>query len=227
MAHVVDSGTAEALKAAETVEAVREQQRQEMNRRKGTALLGAEFCYNPAEAGRVLRVPDFERRLKKILPPSVFIKFDTHLNAKGEPMRAIYVRVNGELGTIAYEPGLIAERTVRAPIERKLTDPDYLITPGKKAFVIDSAPKAAETKPIIVRTDTGQVLDWGGSTWDKDTRLPGFQYWFEPGREIRRGYSGVLSALVAWGLLTADAVEKEFGAPESKLYAKALGKSVN
>lgn len=225
--HIVDSGKALALKSAEQQEALREKQRQELNRSKSAALMAAEFCYNPAEAGPVLRVADFEARLKKILPPKYFIKFDSHLNARGEPMRAIWVRVNGETGTIAYAPDLIAERTVRAPIERKLTDPEYLVTPGQRTRTIDSVPKAAETKPIVVRTDTGQVLDWGGSFWDKGTQLPGFVYWYEPGREIRRGYSGVLSALVAWGLLTADAVTKEFGAPTSKLYAKALGKSVN
>lgn len=220
--NVVDTEKKIFHQAGEALEAERQKNIKALQDVRSRACEMAEYCFSHAEAGNILRTEDFERRLKPLIPAAKFVKFQTFPNYHGKLMRALWVLVDGTPVSIAYDTQILPERTIRAAIPRKIVDPEYLVNPSGKSRVIKpgDVPKAAGYAPDTP-LGNGDFIP-GKSLWDKNTKLPGFTYYYEPGRELIRGYGAVLTALVHYGVITPTQAMTEFP-PQSALYAKGIG----
>ncbi len=187
--------------------------------------------------GKIMMVPEFEARLKRMLPNIVFV------GKPGFPGRkAKYPTPGGEWVDLgSYHADWLPERTIREPIEQ-------FVPIDRKALSDSTAPVmdidlSNRPKRAWVPIDDPEIAEFVGLTvdqmkalWEPDGKGAGQWVDLEPdesykGRKItipgkikRKGWRAPLVCCVKLGLATPTEVENHFGLENTVEWKQHLGR---
>lgn len=167
------------------------------------------------KAGNWMSHLKLEEKLKRLVPNATFHPHPTKPDIR-------YMRPNPNLPDeyIIYSTPS-PERSIRSIIRRTRIKPGILGNPNIQVSR-DDLPKYEVTKPIF-RPD-GSIAKLGDILWEENSLPAGMEYIDEPGGELMRGWRTVLVYLIGARYITVDEAEREFGAANTREWAKHTGK---
>jgi hypothetical protein len=157
------------------------------------------------QRGSMLATPEFERRLRKILPE--FITFANHPTNPSKKTISMAIPGGGLEFLMAYETPWMPEWSIMETVVEDV--PDMSVERLTKLDV----PKATWTG-----YEEGFVFDTSAGP------LPGYKRVTTMGQELFRGWRVVLMKLVAYDVVTPAAVEAAFGISTKQEWAHAMGR---
>lgn len=172
------------------------------------------------QAGQILTTQQFEDKLRRLLPD---MKNETFTALDGTKKRYAILAPYIKESRFVYDYPVLPERSVREVIKkRKIVDGVITTNPDAKPMITRSdLPKHKVIGPSF--DENGNVKDIGRVEWESD--LPaGMEEVIIPGREVIRGWRTVLVMMRHCGYLTPHQIEREFGADNTKAWAKHMGK---